>query len=320
MKRRYRLLGLIIGLTVTALFVLYVMRALHGRDLAVYATPRAFAGIVVAALLCTAGLPLIGVAWRGMLAGLGVIKPWRELTAILGITQFAKYVPGNIAQYLGRAGMSLSRGIPPKAFAITVTLEMLLAVAAALTMGIGAGALSAVGMDLLQRHGAQLAYVAALLAAAAATLFVFLRFAPALLRRVAPRHADVLNSGLLPSHSAILSAFALYLAVYVLLGLGLVVLAHLLLPPQATYDNWLLIASFSLAWIIGFVTPGAPAGLGVREALLLLMLSPVYTSATASVLVIALRLATTLGDVLGLVGGLFILPKARLASKPHTPC
>ena len=319
MKRSYRIAGFISALVMTTLFLLYVVRALRGRDLSVYATPRALGGIAVAALLSTACLPLIALAWRGMLGGLGVRKSWRELTAILGITQFAKYVPGNVAQYLGRAGMSVSRGIPAKAFAATVIMEMLLAVAAALAMGIGAGVWSAVGMSLLRRQGAKLAYVAALLLAAAAVLLLFRWFAPALLRRFASGHSNFLKKNLLPPRLTLLTAFALYLAVYVLLGLGLVILAHLLLP-QTTHDNWLLIASFSLAWVIGFVTPGAPAGLGVREALLLLMLAPVYTTATASVLVIALRLATTLGDVLGLIGGLLILPKTRVPSESQTPC
>src|SRR6185437_10148319 len=71
-------------------------------------------------------------------------------------------------------------------------------------------------------------------------------------------------------------------------GRGLVLLAHFLLP-GATQDDLLLIAAFSLAWVVGFVTPGAPGGLGVREALLLLMLAPAYSAASASILVIALR-------------------------------
>lgn len=308
MKRRYHMLGLVAGLIVTGLFVLYVVRALRGHDLGIYATPRALAGILAAALLWTVSLPLIALAWRGMLAALGVDKSWRELSGILGITQFAKYIPGNVAQYVGRAGMSFSRGIPARAFAVSVMLEMLLVVTAALAVGIGTGAWSEVGLDLMRSKRGQLGLIAALLVAAAIALLVLRRFAAALLRRFAPRHAHLLDGGLLPSPTALLYAFFLYTILYLLLGLAVVVLAHVLFP-RAPHDDWLLIASFSLAWIVGFVTPGAPAGLGVREGLLLLMLAPVYSPAAASVLVIALRLATTLGDVLELTAGLLILPR-----------
>jgi hypothetical protein len=95
---------------------------------------------------------------------------------------------------------------------------------------------------------------------------------------------------------------------YVVMGIGLILLSHFLLP-DAPPDYWLLIAVFALAWVVGFVTPGAPGGLGVREGLMLLMLAPVFSAASASVLVIALRIATTLGDVLILITGFLLLPK-----------
>jgi len=63
--------------------------------------------------------------------------------------------------------------------------------------------------------------------------------------------------------------------------------------------------------VVGFVTPGAPGGLGVREGLMLLMLAPVYSTASSAILVIALRIATTLGDVLILMGGIVMLPRNR---------
>lgn len=318
MKRRYRMLGLIVGLAVTALFVLYVIRALHGHDLRIYETPRAVAGIVFAALLWTACLPLIGLAWHGLLAGLQVHRSRRELTAILGITQIAKYIPGNVAQYLGRAGLSLSRGIPARPLAATLTAEVMLVICAAMAVGFGAGIWSMVGLTVLNRHRWQLALVVVALLGVIFFLIACLRFAPALLRRFKPKHAHLFEGALLPSRREMLRAFVLYLCVYACLGLSLVILAHWLLP-DAKQDNWLLIASFSLAWVVGFATPGAPAGLGVREGLLLIMLAPVYSSAAASVLVVALRLATTLGDVIGCAGGLLVLPKARLVDARRTP-
>lgn len=318
MKHRHKALGLIAGLVVTALFILYVIRALHGRDLSVYATPRAIEGIGVAALCWTMVVPLIALAWRGMLKGLGIQKSWRELTAILGITQFAKYVPGNIAQYLGRAGMSLTRGISARAFASTMMFELPLMAGAALCVGVGVGAMSAAGLLLLHRKGEQLVLITAVFLLTIVALIVLGKFMPRLILRLAPRRAYLLAGDLLPSRASMAVAFALYCLMYVCAGAGLVVLAHLLLP-EAVHDNLLLVASFSLAWVVGFVTPGAPGGLGVREGLLLLMLAPVYSPASASVLVIALRIATTVGDSLSFASGFLILPKGKDKPSPEAP-
>jgi uncharacterized membrane protein YbhN (UPF0104 family) len=63
--------------------------------------------------------------------------------------------------------------------------------------------------------------------------------------------------------------------------------------------------------VIGFVTPGAPAGLGVREAVLLLLLAHGMGAANASLLILTLRIATTLGDMLCFVIGLAMMPRVR---------
>lgn len=310
MKRLYRALGFSAVLVVTAFFVWYVIRSLHGHDLSKYTASRAALGIVLAAILWSFGVPLLALAWRGMLAGLGVHKSWRELFAILGITQFAKYVPGNVAQYVGRVGMSLARGIPARPLAVTMILETLLVVAAAAATCVAAGTLSRIGLDALQAHGKQLALVAALAIGAILGLFALRRVAPVMLRRFAPRYAPALDGALLPTQSSMARGFVLYCAIYISAGAGLILLAHFLLP-AAPRDYWLLIAVFALAWVVGFVTPGAPGGLGVREALMVLMLTPLYTAASASVLVIALRIATTLGDLLILIVGMLTLPRNR---------
>lgn len=310
MKRRHHLPGLIISLIVTALFVWYVLRSLRGHDLSVYATPRAALGIVLAAVLWSCGAPLLTLAWRGLLNGLGVSKPMRELFAIVGITQFAKYVPGNVAQYIGRVGMSLTRGIPARPLAVTLILETLLLIAAAIVTGIGSGTLSELGLQAVRHHGAQLALIAAVLVLTIAGLLVFRQIAPALLRRFAPRYAPTLDGKLLPPQACLARAFLIYCAMYVGMGIALILLAQFLLP-DAQHDHWLLIAVFALAWVVGFVTPGAPGGLGVREGLMLLMLAPAYTAASAGILVIALRIATTLGDVLVLAAGVLVLPRTK---------
>jgi hypothetical protein len=62
------------------------------------------------------------------------------------------------------------------------------------------------------------------------------------------------------------------------------------------------------AWLGGFVVPGAPAGLGVREAILTAGLELAGYGSTALTVAIGYRLITLAGDVIfALVG--FALPK-----------
>jgi hypothetical protein len=62
-----------------------------------------------------------------------------------------------------------------------------------------------------------------------------------------------------------------------------------------------IIGVYSLSWIIGFITPGAPAGLGIREAIMSAMLFGVIQENLVITAVLLFRIVTILGDVLGFI-------------------
>jgi uncharacterized membrane protein YbhN (UPF0104 family) len=67
---------------------------------------------------------------------------------------------------------------------------------------------------------------------------------------------------------------------------------------QLSLDGWTWLAGFALAWTVGLVVPGAPGGLGVFEAVLLLRLAVVLPQASILAVALSYRLVVTLADVL----------------------
>ena len=57
-----------------------------------------------------------------------------------------------------------------------------------------------------------------------------------------------------------------------------------------------LLGAYTFAWLVGFVVPFAPSGLGVREATLIALLAPVLGAAPATALSVGLRLANVAGN------------------------
>lgn len=51
-----------------------------------------------------------------------------------------------------------------------------------------------------------------------------------------------------------------------------------------------------IAWVLGFIIPGAPGGIGVRETALTLLLTPVTGRDMIVVLSVLHRLVTVAGD------------------------
>ena len=121
----------------------------------------------------------------------------------------------------------------------------------------------------------------------------------------------------IPGPRTLLICFFLYFVNFLNLGLILELIALRLF--DADGHNILALSSiFATAWIAGFVTPGAPGGLGVREAVLLSALIPVYGPAAAVGMAIVLRIVTTLGDGAAfLVGVLLRRYLAHIKYKPR---
>ena len=61
---------------------------------------------------------------------------------------------------------------------------------------------------------------------------------------------------------------------------------------------------FLLAWLIGFITPGAPGGIGVREASVLVTTSAIMGPGPALLFAAATRIVTLGGDALFALGAL----------------
>ena len=67
--------------------------------------------------------------------------------------------------------------------------------------------------------------------------------------------------------------------------------------PLLAWNQWL--SGFALAWTLGLVVPGAPGGLGVFEAALLLRLGGLVPEAPLLAIALSYRLVTSLADLLG---------------------
>ena len=72
-----------------------------------------------------------------------------------------------------------------------------------------------------------------------------------------------------------------------------------------------LTAVYALAWLVGFVVPALPGGLGARDGMLVALLATRFGAGVGSVLAITVRLANTLGEfvAIGLVEAVYLARK-----------
>ena len=298
MKGNYRWIGL--GLGVVAL-IYFINRAAANISALppVHWDLNGYAGFVGAIVLNTVVILLGGYAWSLLLRASGESVANREVLIIFTLAQFAKYIPGNIAHHAGRIALAKSRGFALPRVVLTMSLEVGWSIVAACTLV--TVLLPLIGQKMFETSQALPSVFQLVLAIIAGiTLpiiggWVIFRWRPGPLRMLFGE-AELITPGIRP----LLFCLLIYMLAFFLMGLASDLLSRGLFGVTESYIC-LLTGAFAVAWIAGFITPGAPAGLGVREAMLLGILTPVYGPGIAAGIAIALRAVTTLADGLTFV-------------------
>ena len=97
----------------------------------------------------------------------------------------------------------------------------------------------------------------------------------------------------------LLVAILVNLVAWLATGLGFLALLNGLSDEPSPGLTW-AIATYSVAYLIGFVVPFLPGGLGAREGTLVAVLAPRYEFGAATGIALATRLAVTLGEAIAI--------------------
>jgi glycosyltransferase 2 family protein len=235
------------------------------------------AGIFAAAVaVSVVAVSAYGFVWLYLLRRLGTPARLSWVT-IFFKSQLGKYLPGSVWQYAGRVGFAGSRGVPVRIAVASIAAEVVYsAIAAAAASSWVLGSVVAAGV---------FAGLAGLLA-----LALVVRDKLAVLE-VAP------------------GAVILYLVVWGTYGVAFWMTGRALFAiPVADLPRY--IGVFAIAWLAGLVAVFAPGGIGIREAVIVALLSGRLHQADAIVLAATSRIVLTATDlVLGAVS--FGLPALR---------
>jgi uncharacterized membrane protein YbhN (UPF0104 family) len=213
---------------------------------------------------------LLALAWRELLIFFGTTQSTAWAIRVYGMTQLAKYVPSNVMHFAGRQAMGMAADIGGWALAKSTIWELgLLAFSGSL--------FSILTLPLL---------VPSIPSPPMIGGFLFVIFVVAM----AIRHllASSVALAFLWQVIFLIISSVLFVAILYLLY-GVQVIAPVQFP--------LFCGAFIVAWLIGLVTPGAPAGIGVREAVILLLLTPLLPESKLLVALIFSRMVTIGGDV-----------------------
>lgn len=211
--------------------------------------------------------------WYRCLGYLGVHPLFSVATWIYGFSQLGKYVPGNIFHLAGRQAICMVENLPAGKILKSIVWELFILACTA-------------SVIFCPPFVAQY-FFPALPTAYLLGIFLFCCVA------VPFAAGEILQGDI---RAAILWAI-LYLCSF-----GGIFAAVLMLLTHAQLDTLELFygsTAYIVAWFIGFLTPGAPAGLGIREGVIMLLMKDIDVPETDLLLAVMLsRIITIFGDLL----------------------
>jgi glycosyltransferase 2 family protein len=253
---------------------------------------RLWIGLVLACGAYAVLSALLVLVWAAVL---GAFAPGcigaKDAYVLYAVTQIMKYIPSNVVHFIGRHVALRRRGVSHLALVSTVFGEAAILVCGACLsiLAFQAEVLSAVYGRFVR--GEQLPiFVAVGLTLSLCAILMWLRGAGTGRRIWTDTHRRLVPRLVV----ALAAAAAFFASTTFLISMA----SRLLLDDPAGFETAAVAAALAGAWVVGFIVPGASAGIGVREAVVILLLSPAVGAANAAVIAAIYRIVTAGGDAL----------------------
>lgn len=239
--------------------------------------------LLLSLVLLVIGYLLLAFNWREVLLSLGQNIRLSDGIFAWTASQFGKYVPGTIWFAVGRSYLAKQKGVSNFHSGLSTVVESILMSVAALALGL-------LATTTLAADVTGIVLYVVLAAAGLALLYPpILRF---IVTRVAKRFK--ITQPIQLRFKELYLLFVNYALAWLLIGFGFFFMLKSLGLDAPVLSG----GSFVLAWAIGFLAVFVPGGLGVREAALVVLLTPALGQPLAVLAAIVSRFWWIAGELL----------------------
>lgn len=257
--------------------------------------------LLLSFLPAIAGMVVVSHAWARLVGHLADVNrpPMGLLARVFFYSWLGRYVPGKVAYVLGRFYLGRSIGLPAAPLAGSMAYEAVLQVVAASVFA----TLTLVPSLAVQSENV-LPYLALPAVAGSGVIALHPRIlgrALHVVSRLFGRSSTEVDRLLTVPQMA--EVIGLYAVAFSLNGLGLFLITVSLTPYSVVHVP-LVAGAYALAGVVGMLSLFAPAGLGVREGVLVAVLQLTMPVEVAILISLAARVWATAVDLL-LLGGCF---------------
>lgn len=234
---------------------------------------------IIGFIIILAGHSLLTYTWFLQLKWKHPNLNFLTLFVVIGLSQIAKYVPGNVAHLVGRAFL-IRRVVPATEVAITLIVESLILSLSALFFA-GMWWLNYIIPEQISWKNS--VYFAVILIIISPVMIKLARV---------KMGVDYLS---FRTFFLMLGANSISFIIH---GLLIFLIAENVINIEQSVSVFQYVCAFSMAFLVGYLLPGAPGGVGIREYAFVLLMSASVGQFNALQIIIIHRLLTIAGDLL----------------------
>lgn len=228
---------------------------------------------------------LLVEGWILTLGLSGARLPLREAFTIFSFAQLARYVPGSIWAFASRVHLAQKEEVSKTQTFLSLAFET----------GLLLGSAALVSLLTLS-HALSATILVALIIVA---LVIVIVFEPQLFGwfvKVVRRRFVKEEFELRYTHADLLKASIPYFLHWLVFGVALFAVVRSIVPVSVSALPF-VIGVNAFSWFVGYLTPGAPAGLGIREAVMALLFAQLMPLPVATVVAILSRVVAIVAEM-----------------------
>ncbi|MCI1268622.1 MAG: lysylphosphatidylglycerol synthase domain-containing protein [Ruminococcus sp.] len=295
----------IVGNILTVLALLFVVKKFidMDADFSNLCSSGAVTAMIISFVLQTLIVIMGSFPWLVFTQSLSGVKiPFSKAMPVYTKSNIYKYLPGNVFQYIGRNKLATDMNISHVDVACATILDIIFCVFS--TAIISVLLLGKTVSLLIEKYGQNLVVIACIVTLLFVLIFFVLcakfrekmnnyfnRYKKAFERGKRRKFIQGILYYFLQNS---LSAVMYFVSMKLIIG-----------DAESTSELISLTGAFMFAWIIGFVTPGAPGGIGIRESVMLFVCGNKFSD-KIMLFVLALRISSVLADIAAfLIGNIY---------------
>lgn len=225
--------------------------------------------------------------------------PFSSAMPVYTRSNIYKYLPGNVFQYVGRNKLASDMNISHIDVACATVFDILFCVVSTgiISVILLGGAIS----DLIRKYGKNFLIVgiSGIVLLIVLFLIFYIKFRSKLKEYIL-RYSKAFERG---NRLQLLQGILYYLLNGILSALMYFISLSLIFGKDSgTSEIISFTGAFMFAWIIGFVTPGAPGGIGIRESVMLFVCGSIFEE-KIMLFVLVMRLSSIIADFIAFIIG-----------------